>query len=232
VGRTSRLLPFFTYFGGKHSFVHWYPPPLHDSIVEPFAGSAAYSLLHGEHRQVLLVDANPVVVGTWEFLIRSDPSDIMALPVGVKHADELKCCQEARWLIGWWWKKGETKPSNLDYPRLITHRDSRWTVITKQRIARQVSRIKHWKVRLSDYAEVRNKNATWFIDPPYERSGRNYPCKVADRADLADWCKSRCGQTIVCEQSGASWLPFRVLGSVRTVRGTARGTETVWYKER
>jgi site-specific DNA-adenine methylase len=52
----------FSYYGSKTKLVHLYPPPKHDTIIEPFAGAAAYSL-YGDHwqKQVILYDAYPKV---------------------------------------------------------------------------------------------------------------------------------------------------------------------------
>jgi site-specific DNA-adenine methylase len=49
------LRPFFTYTGGKYRLAPRYPEPRHNLIIEPFAGSAGYSLRHPE-REVLLID--------------------------------------------------------------------------------------------------------------------------------------------------------------------------------
>ena len=44
-----------------------------------------------------------------------------------------------------------------------------------------------------------------------EVAGRHYRCgsKSLDYGALGQWCQSRRGQTMVCEQVGAEWLPFR-----------------------
>ena len=38
------LKPFWRYYGGKYRAAPAYPPPRLGTIVEPFAGSAGYSL--------------------------------------------------------------------------------------------------------------------------------------------------------------------------------------------
>ena len=72
-----------------------------------------------------------------------------------------------------------------------------------------------------DYARIPNVEATWFVDPPYQPvdgirgNGYDKKCqctaKHIDYNALGEWCKSRLGQVIVCEQDGANWLPFGVL---------------------
>ncbi len=39
----------FAYYGAKHGLAPKYPRPQHRVIVEPFAGSAAYSVHHAAH---------------------------------------------------------------------------------------------------------------------------------------------------------------------------------------
>ena len=62
------MRPFFTYYGGKYRAAPLYPSPTHANLVEPFAGSAGYALRYYD-RQVLLVDADPVIAGLWRYLI-------------------------------------------------------------------------------------------------------------------------------------------------------------------
>src|SRR5450756_1022722 len=60
----------FSYYGSKRLLAHYYAEPQHDLIVEPFAGSAGYSL-HGNRwrKDVLLLDRDTRLVGVWEWLI-------------------------------------------------------------------------------------------------------------------------------------------------------------------
>lgn len=80
--------------------------------------------------------------------------------------------------------------------------------------------------------------ATWFIDPPYTGAGKHYKFGVGglDHNHLAEWCRSRDGQVIVCESGSARWLPFEPVGLVRSTRkttGTENGMsrESVWIKD-
>ena len=74
-----------------------------------------------------------------------------------------------------------------------------------------------------------NENATWFIDPPYEFGGEHYKngTKDIDFAILGDWCKSRNGQTIVCENMKANWLPFKPMVKIQGACQTFT-TEAIW----
>lgn len=45
---------------------------------------------------------------------------------------------------------------------------------------------------------------------------------------FGEWCRSRNGQVIVCEQEGASWLPFKYLGRSSAARGNRKSCEALW----
>ena len=110
---------------------------------------------------------------------------------------------------------------------------SRWTVQGRHRLAQQLGAIRHWKVRCGDYTKAPDIEATWFIDPPYQKGGEHYPAGQPDYGDLAAWCRKRRGQVIVCEGDGAEWLPFRHLRGARrknTVAGFGdkQRIERVW----
>ena len=63
----------------KSKIVQYYPSPTHDKIIEPFAGSARYSLRYFE-KDILLVDKYKVIVDIWHYLQRASVSDILGLP--------------------------------------------------------------------------------------------------------------------------------------------------------
>ena len=101
----------------------------------------------------------------------------------------------------------------------------------KRLIAPNVMKIKHWKIQLGDYRDIPNERATWFIDPPYQNGGDYYKFgnKEIDFASLADWCKLREGQVIVCENMRANWMPFFPIGNMH---GAAHDTtEAVWCND-
>jgi hypothetical protein len=60
-----------------------------------------------------------------------------------------------------------------------------WNARSRERIASQVERIRHWQIVQGDYAKAPDVDATWFIDPPYVgRAGRHYPFQPDDFAAL------------------------------------------------
>jgi hypothetical protein len=224
---SASLKPFFTYFGGKYRAAPRYPPPSHDMIIEPFAGSAGYSTRY-HARQVVLYDTNEKVAGTWEYLISVRPSEIMSIPlIGPEDSvDSLGVCQEAKWLVGWWLNKGAASPCRTPsaWMRQGSRATSFWGERVRARIAGQVDHIRHWRVRCASWSECPPAVATWFVDPPYQGAGRHYPHGSGgiDYADLGDWCAARRGQVVVCENQGASWLPFQPFATVKSTHGRGR----------
>lgn len=73
------LHPFFSFFGSKWRLAPSYPRPEASTIIEPFAGSAGYSLRYPAHR-VKLFDIDPVVVGVWKYLIAVSERELLRLP--------------------------------------------------------------------------------------------------------------------------------------------------------
>jgi hypothetical protein len=226
--------PFFTYYGGKWRIAKKYPAPQSDTIVEPFAGSAGYSLRYHAKR-VVLCDLDPVLAGVWSFLIRSTPAEIDRLPLlePGESVDDLNVCQEARWLIGFWLTRGGASPNKTMSAWGRDPRYSRqfWGQHARERVANQVDRINHWEVVEGPYTTLPNRDATWFVDPPYEIAGKHYRKRTIDYGRLGLWCRSRVGQVIVCENEGATWLPFRPFVTAKaneSATGGKRSREAIW----
>ncbi len=234
----SALKPFWRYYGGKWraSMADAYPRPLHQTIVEPFAGAAGYSLRYGSDRDVVLVEKYPTIAAIWRWLIGADPAEVRAIPE-TDSVDDLPewVPQSARWLVGFTMNSVSTTPRRtLSAGRRMLRAKHRqyegWTHAMRERVAEQVTRIRHWKVIEGDYALSPDIAATWFIDPPYEGMGRHYVhgSRGLDYSALAEWCLARRGQPIVCEQRGASWLPFRTLGVFKAGPNSRASAEAVW----
>lgn len=90
-----KLKPFFKFYGGKWRATNLYPEPRHNTLIEPFAGSAGYALNYA-HLDVKLYDVDPIIVGIWDFLIHASMSDIMDLP-------DLEMGQDVQQLAACWW---------------------------------------------------------------------------------------------------------------------------------
>lgn len=217
----------FSYYGSKSKIAHLYPAPKYGKIVEPFAGSARYSLLHFEN-DVILYDLSEYVVEVWKYLIAASEKDILSLPnVQSKRnieTDFPHLTDAERWLIGFHLCRGKA------VPRKVGHGQNGWNR-DKLRIAKNLYKIKHWKIFQRDYLNLPNENerATWFIDPPYQMVNQNplnsdrYKHSTLNYYSLANWSQRRQGLVIVCEGAGAEYLPFKLL----TVVGTNTNNRTV-----
>ncbi len=227
------IRPMLNYHGGKWKAYKKYPEPAHDLIIEPFAGGAGYAHRYAD-RDVLLVDKNPIVIGVWHYLIGASEDEILALP-DLKDGQtirDLYIPAPAQNLIGFCIGNGTTsprlRPSSWFHKYAATNAAGFWGRLRRERIAKQLKSIRHWKAICGEYSCVRNIRATWFIDPPYMYRGKNYPCGPSgiDYADLGDWCQSRKGQVVVCEHASGWWLPFENIGESRAVRGYS--AEALW----
>jgi site-specific DNA-adenine methylase len=223
----------FSYYGSKSKLVEYYPPPKHNRIIEPFAGSARYSLKYWEN-DVILIEKYEVVYKLWKWLQKCNANDILKLPI-LKQGDDLNNfdfdCEEAKIFMGYLCAQGVAKPQNKAVFRATTHRPN-WIKYSLERISKDIDKIRHWDIRLCDYKEIENINATWFIDPPYQFGGEHYPLsnKNLDFKQLGEWCKNRNGQIIVCENSKADWLPFE---NLILMKGSKyRTMEAIWSNQR
>lgn len=215
----------FSYYGSKSRVVNYYPRPVFNKIIEPFAGSARYSLLYFEN-EITLIDKNEIIVGVWNYLKKCSINDVMSLP-GIKIGDNIESlnfdCIEQKWLMGFLISNGAHVPGKTM---------SKWgeAVFKKQQndIAQQLFKIRHWEIKQGDYSKIQNQKATWFIDAPYFVGGNKYKfgSHKIDYNHLSTWCKSREGQIIVCENTNASWMNFKPIKTQRGVQKTT--TEAIW----
>jgi hypothetical protein len=247
---TIPIKPMFPYFGAKHRIARRYPGPMHDTIVEPFAGSAGYASRYPD-RKIVLVDKDPTIAGLWKYLTHVSSPEILSLPLlePEQAVADLQVPEEAKSLIGFWCNKGSARPQmrtptttrSRDYPNQF------WGEAMRERVARQVDRVRHWVVIEGSYELAGGGIATFFVDPPYVgrsrvskrsngrgpqsvRVGDRYHCgaRGLDFAELGEWCKSRQGQVIVCENVGADWLPFRPFVAAKSNNKHRTSEEAVW----
>lgn len=202
------------YFGSKVSSAHKYPRPLYPTIVEPFCGGAGYSLLYRRERHAALNDLSEHIFAAWDYVVRATPEEILALPLiePGQHVDELGLTGGSKALVRMC-VQFAAGPRNVLSPFALAaiRRSCVWSAARRARIARIASEIKHWIVTNASYEDLPNIEATWFVDPPYQGpAGSTYPhgSKSIDYDHLGNWCRSRRGQVIVCENAGANWLPF------------------------
>lgn len=223
------MKPLWPFYGSKWRDAKRYPVPRNGKVIEPFAGSAGYATFYAP-ADVLLIDADPIIVGVWEYLIGASEREIRALPdleVG-ESVDGLDVPQEARWLIGFWLNRGSAQPKKTKTAFSARTERSQlvWSERARERIASEVAGIRHWKVRHGTYEDAPRVDATYFVDPPYVDKGRYYRVRDVDHEALGRWCAGLPGEVIACEQEGAGWLPFRPLATIKSTRGTS--AEVVW----
>ena len=213
----------FSYYGSKSKIVNYYPPTKQKRKIEPFAGSARYSLKYWQN-DVLLVDKYEVVYNVWKYLQQASKTDILGLPK-MKQGDnvnDFNISQVEKDFIGFLICRG------MESPRKNVSSFVGDIADKLNEIANDVYKIKHWTIIHGSYEDLENIEATWFIDPPYQFGGEHYKhgTKDLDFNKLAEWCKTRNGQVIVCENTKADWLPFKPM---KEMYGSQyKTTEAIW----
>ena len=201
------------YFGAKTELVDLYPPPIHGTIIEPFAGTAIYSWKYWD-REIILYDKYKEIINIWEWLRSASPADIIGLPrpaAGQKLKELNFPCDAALKFMGFCCGYGYKHPAHIASPHLVKRPN--FTNYRLEKIAANVHKIRNWKFFHASYQSAPNIKATWFVDPPYQRQGKGYKhgSGKIDYVELGKYCKSRYGQVIVCEGNPAQWLPFEHL---------------------
>ena len=222
----------FYYYGMKRSYIDKYPPPEHKYIVEPFAGSATYAMKYWDSK-VILCEKDERLYDIWDYLInKATKRRILSFPI-LKMNDDINDTkfnnlkQVEKDIIGYFMQYG----SYPSHKPTLSKGFNKWNEVYRERLANDISKVKHWKIYNRSYEEFNNKKATWFIDPPYQgKGGSRYRCnnKDIDYKHLGKWCKSRKGQVIVCENEEANWLPFKPL--INKIQAGRKHTEMIYLK--
>jgi hypothetical protein len=228
------MRPFFRYFGAKHQIARRYPAPA-GVVCEPFAGSASYCV-DWEVRRAILCDVDPRVVALWQYLIRVTPEEILSIPL-LERGESIDVgarTPEQRLLLSCWvntapWKKKFPERTNID--RGAGSDGALWSKQTRSAIARQVTNIREWKAIECSWENAPHAD-TYFVDPPYVVLGHRYKHSFVDYAALAAWCRTTSARVIVCESTGADWLPFAPLAnSMSALKGAHGAVERVWLND-
>lgn len=203
-------------FGSKWSLVNDYPAPIYNTIREPFCGSAQFSLRYW-FKNIIINDIDPAIAGIWQWLIQSRPIDIIDIPLTFPIGSNLlsQIPAPAADLVRRWQRTGHNTCWTVSkwngLPGL-------WNETVRSRIASDLICIKHWKVTNLSYLDLPDIECTDFVDPPYESLPKSYEYNTINYQQLAEWCRSRKGQVIVCEREGASWLPFKPLRTITNLK--------------
>ena len=205
----------FYYYGRKKQIAKHYPTPSFNTIIEPFAGAAAYSM-YGDNwkKSVVLVEKDKEVADIWNWLINDATVDeIKRLPdlkIGEKSSEFLHIVHAA------------TKMAFAYKTIKVTAVLERNWEISRRIFAENLYKIKHWQIINGDYSNAPDVEATWFVDPPYKGDagmGYRYSSKMMDYGKLAEWVLSRKGEVICCEGKNGDYLPFNPLITGKGVAG-------------
>jgi hypothetical protein len=251
------LKPMFKYFGSKWRLSQKMPPPLEKGpIIEPFCGSAGYSLRYGADREVLLNDIGPAGE-LWTYILSATAEELRSLPI-----DELELGQDLRELDIPWGAKllilhlgtsflrkytedGCWRVAKYGTPALrktymrsrggpINVEGSYWSSLSVEKIIQQREHMKRWSITHLDYRDAPDIEGTWVIDPPYQvQYSTVYANDPLDYPALGSWCKARKGLVLVNENRGADWLPFKPLSlsvssNCITTLKDSRPLEVMW----
>jgi site-specific DNA-adenine methylase len=219
--------PLFKWFGSKWLSSKKLPEPDYDTIVEPFAGGAGYSLRYYK-KKVILCEKDPHISRLWNWLIsHAKESDIREIPINIPEGTDIRkigLSLGQQLLLKTW-----QRTNNIGDCWTISpwgNKPGQWTENTRARIASEFGAISHWKFASDDglmFMRDKDFEATWFIDPPYEYNYQ-YKSALVNYDELSYMCTESLGQTIVCEavcpktNKVPKWLPFKFFGSRITSR--------------
>jgi hypothetical protein len=205
----------FYYYGRKKQIAKHYPAANFETIVEPFADSAAYSL-YGNNwkRSVFLIERDERVADICKWLIEeatlSEIKNLPDLEVGEKSSEFLHIIHAAS-KMAFHYKTIKVTP--------VLARN--WE-ISKRYMSENLFKIKHWHIINDNYTLAPDVEATWFIDPPYKEDagkGYRYGRNLIDYEQLALWSKTRKGEIIFYEGHQGDYLPFKPLLDLKGVAG-------------
>ncbi|MDC9724205.1 MAG: hypothetical protein PSN34_15755 [Urechidicola sp.] len=215
----------FYYYGRKKQISKYYPTPQCDTIVEPFAGAAAYSAYKDNWKKnVILIEKDEKVYKIWDWLINeATEQEILNLPelkIGEKSSDFLHIIHAA------------TKMAfHFKTIKVTAVLERNWE-ISKRIMSQNLHKVKHWQILNDDYSNAPDIKATWFIDPPYKGEaglGYRHSSKFLDYNKLAEWALNRKGEVIFCEGKEGDYLPFKPLVDLKGVAGKVN-KEMIYYR--
>jgi len=235
--------PLFKWFGSKWLSSRKYPAPLHDTLIEPFAGSAGYSLRHGDGRNVVLYESDAHLLRLWRWLIEeATEEDVRQIPIQVPEGTDIRTLglTDGQQLLLKTWQR----TNNVGDCWTISpwgNKPGQWTANTRARVASECGAVRGWQIFPEGLQSfTRPPTATWFIDPPYEFNYKYRSKYPVDYLRLGQIVSALPGQQIVCEavcpKTGRvpDWLPFAHFGNRITSRRKSTNNhhskELLWSK--
>jgi len=218
--------PLFKWFGSKWTASKHYPMPEHESVVEPFAGGAGYSLRHFT-KKVTIAETDPHISLLWRWIVtEATEADVRAIPLGLPVGTDIRevglSTGQALLLKSW------QRTNNVGSCWTVSswgNLSGQWTENTRSRVANEIHLVKHWTVAADGPVLMKSMRepVTWFVDPPYQFNYQ-YRGPTLDYDVLASLIMTLTGQIIVCEaicpktQTVPSWLPFEQFRETVTSR--------------
>lgn len=228
-----RMRPIFKRKGSKWRSARRYPAPIYNTVIEPFAGGAGYSLWY-EPDRVRLFDVEPKIEAIWDYVLRGDLEQLpRSLTAGadIRDMHMPRGCEELVRSTLFPGGGANTVPPGDRIEHFSVRGESKWASVRESILK---VREGDWDFQRMSFEELNNIEATWFIDPPYQHfhaANKAYKFDPIDYTKLADWVLSRRGQVIVCEGEGADWLPFRELFVDRAGASHNVNAELIFVKE-
>lgn len=189
----------FYYQGRKARAAKSYPAPEYPIVIEPFAGSMAYTLTH-RPRFAIGIEKDAEIVKLWHRLCA-----MSRMQLARYHIPAVGQVTTDRWVMLSDQSSGSPRNNYRTMSQYMVERmETQRRMVIKHRVYANQSVL----YSLGDYSEAPDIEATWFIDPPYQ-GVNGYRHSALDYDRLGEWCMTRRGQVIVCEGADADWLPFQ-----------------------
>jgi len=224
----------FQYFGGKGKLANYYPKPKHNIIIEPFAGSAKYSLLYYQ-KNIMLNDLDLNIFKAWDYLINICSIEKLEKfyqpEIGTVIEKLNEFSENEKILLRYCSGIGVSQYRLRSKVSSWSYRDN-YVGSFKKLASFYCDKIKHWKITNLDYRKLENIQGTWFIDPPYMDCGNNYKHNYINYKKLSDFCLSRNGQVIICGNENDDYLPFVPLTDRRINMHNNKKIECIWTNDK
>jgi hypothetical protein len=237
-----KISPLFKWFGSKWQSAKRYPQPKYDTIVEPFAGGAGYSLNHCD-RSVVIWEDDPNVSRLWRWILNEATTALIAeIPVGIPVGTDVRTLGLSvgqQLLLKHWQRTNNVGDCWTVSP--WGDKPGQWTANTRARVAEEIHAVKHWK--FEDPFSYIDAPCTWFIDGPYlfnYRYRSDLPEFDFDALSSLEQTITRKSQVIVCEakckKTGRipDYLPFveshRSVTSRRKITQSHHSSEVVYVR--